>query len=119
MVALHFCTHCGFRLSGRARYCRSCGHAVARPLLLRTATAAAIDVVLACTAGLLAAATAGQVQVLVIGAGTRLAGGVAALAGSLALLGYQPFFWFRHRPSPGQRLLGMPAAGPSKDRVPG
>lgn len=118
-----------------SRFCRLCGHPLRAlapqvpapylvpdraphprrtPALLRWATALAIDLLLACLTGLLVAAAAAQVVVMVTGGSPAAQGPldeIATLAGAAALLAYQPFFWLRHRPAPGRRLLGLVGRG--------
>ncbi|GAC1361970.1 MAG: hypothetical protein NVSMB32_01780 [Actinomycetota bacterium] len=82
------------------------------PGLLRWSIAAAIDLFLSCVSGLLSAALATQVAVMVTAGASGMARGgritsIAWVAAALAVLAYQPFFWLRRRPSPGRQLLGM------------
>lgn len=113
-----------------SHFCRLCGHPVRTaspktptpylvpdrpprhrtPALVRWVTAGAIDLLLACLTGLLVAAAATQVTIMV-NAGSQAARGpldeIATLAGAVAVLLYQPFFWLRHRRSPGRYLLSL------------
>lgn len=120
---LNYCTHCGAPLSGgpggHARFCRSCGHALASggltlvpdlpvsPGLRRRAAAALVDVVLAGSCALVGAALVAEFALFGSGRHTASAGTAAWLAAGLVLVAYQPFFWALSGHTPGMQLLGL------------
>lgn len=118
---VYFCPSCGWGLRSPAEPTGTVAVPPALVLvadlphhagLVRRVTAASVDLFLGGLAGLVAAAIATQVALIVQGSRTANTGIVAWIVGLAALLAYQPLFWARNGRTPGMQLLGIRLSRP-------